>query len=67
MGRAAATLASAGLAALADGRGEAPPGYARLLAALSDGRPVDEGLSGLVDDAAAVWSRPGFDTFVSLP
>jgi SNF2 family DNA or RNA helicase len=30
-------------------------------------RPVDPGRASLVQDAADVWNRPGFDTFLSLP
>ena len=48
--------------------------YAPLLASLgggvgadSVGAPVDEQVSLLVDEAVKVWSRPGFDTFLSVP
>jgi SNF2 family DNA or RNA helicase len=49
--------------------------YAPLLASLSAGRAgggsagalVDEQVSLLVDQAVKVWSRPGFDTFLSVP
>ena len=48
--------------------------YAPLLASLgggvgacSVGTPVDEQVSLLVDEAVKVWSRPGFDTFLSDP
>ncbi len=48
--------------------------YAPLLASLgggvgagSVGALVDEQLSLLVDEAVKVWSRPGFDTFLSVP
>ena len=48
--------------------------YAPLLASLgggvgagSVGVPVDEQVSLLVDEAVKVWSRPGFDTFLSVP
>jgi SNF2 family DNA or RNA helicase len=30
-------------------------------------RPVDPERASLVDDAAEIWNRPGFDTFLSLP
>ena len=41
--------------------------YAPLLAGLRAAAPVDRQVSLLVDDAVAVWSRPGFDTFLSMP
>ena len=48
--------------------------YAPLLASLEDGvgagsvgALVDEQVSLLVDEAVKVWSRPGFDTFLSVP
>jgi hypothetical protein len=45
--------------------------YAPLLARLGEGdgdRPfVDQQVVALVDDAVRVWSRPGFDTFLSVP
>lgn len=48
--------------------------YAPLLASLgggvgagSVGALVDEQVSLLVDEAVKVWSRPGFDTFLSVP
>jgi SNF2 family DNA or RNA helicase len=41
--------------------------YAPLLAGLRDASVVDQRVSQLVDDAVRVWSRPGFDTFLSLP
>jgi SNF2 family DNA or RNA helicase len=48
--------------------------YASLLASLgvvvgagSAGALVDEQVSLLVDEAVKVWSRPGFDTFLSVP
>ena len=40
--------------------------YAPLLAGLRAAAPVDRQVSLLVDDAVAVWSRPGFDTFLSM-
>lgn len=46
---------------------EVPAGYERLVAAVAEGRPLDAGASRLVDEAAALWARPGFDTFMSLP
>lgn len=45
----------------------APDGYERLLAAVAEGRPLDPAASRLTDEAAALWARPGFDTFMSLP
>jgi SNF2 family DNA or RNA helicase len=39
--------------------------YAELLLRLAAARPVDHRLSALVDDAAALWSKPGFDTLAS--
>jgi SNF2 family DNA or RNA helicase len=48
--------------------------YASLLASLgggvgagSVGALVDEQVSLLVDEAVKIWSRPGFDTFLSVP
>ena len=43
--------------------------YAPLLARLGENpeQLVDPQVSGLVDDAVRVWSRPGFDTFLSVP
>ena len=41
--------------------------YAPLLTQLQRGLAVRPELSALVDDAVTVWSRPGFDTFLSLP
>jgi len=41
--------------------------YLPLLRQLERGRPQDETAATLVDEALAVWARPGFDTFVSLP
>ena len=40
--------------------------YAPLLTGLRAGAPVDRQVSMLVDEAVGVWSRPGFDTFLSL-
>jgi SNF2 family DNA or RNA helicase len=40
--------------------------YAPLLARLRDAVPVNAEVSGLVDEAVRVWSRPGFETFLSL-
>ncbi|MBV9208051.1 MAG: DEAD/DEAH box helicase [Actinobacteria bacterium] len=40
--------------------------YAPLLAGLGTAGPVDRQVSLLVDEAVGVWSRPGFDTFLSL-
>ena len=41
--------------------------YGPLLARLDERPPARPELSGLVDDAVRVWSRPGFETFLSLP
>ena len=41
--------------------------YGPLLARVDGGLPVDRQVSLLVDEAVTVWSRPGFDTFLSLP
>jgi len=41
--------------------------YLSLLAVLRQGAPVDNARTSLVEAAAEVWSRPGFDTFLSLP
>lgn len=41
--------------------------YAVLLDRLRDSAPVDHRRSELVDQAAQVWSRPGFDTLLSRP
>jgi SNF2 family DNA or RNA helicase len=41
--------------------------YLRLLGALRRGSPVDAERTGLVEAAAEVWSRPGFDVFLSRP
>jgi SNF2 family DNA or RNA helicase len=41
--------------------------YLRLLGALRRGTPVDAERTGLVEAAAEVWSRPGFDVFLSQP
>ena len=40
--------------------------YAPLLAGLNAAAPVDRQVSLLVDEAVGVWSRPGFDTFLSV-
>ncbi|MGH3916882.1 MAG: DEAD/DEAH box helicase [Pseudonocardiaceae bacterium] len=42
-------------------------GYADLLGRLRTCSVVDEGWSTLVDEAVTMWSRPGFDTFVTVP
>jgi SNF2 family DNA or RNA helicase len=51
----------------APGVAESIPGYAALIGHLERGAPVDEGRSRLVEQALAMWARPGFDTFLSLP
>jgi SNF2 family DNA or RNA helicase len=40
--------------------------YSSLLVGLDAAAPVDRQVSALVDEAVRVWSRPGFDTFLSL-
>ena len=42
-------------------------GFAGLARAVCAGQPVEARASQLVDGALAVWMRPGFETFVSLP
>ncbi len=46
---------------------EVPSAYERLASRLQERRAVDEATSLLVDQALALWARPGFDTFLSLP
>ena len=41
--------------------------YAPLLTGIRSACSVDTQVSLLVDEAVTVWSRPGFDTFLSLP
>jgi SNF2 family DNA or RNA helicase len=41
--------------------------YGPLLQRLADASGVDPSRSALVDEAAAVWSRPGFDQVLSAP
>ena len=41
---------------------QVPDGYAPLVEQLLRAPGVDPDRSALVDEAAAVWSRPGFDT-----
>src|SRR5258708_10629317 len=41
--------------------------YENLLTLLASGTAVDPDRAWLVDEAAQVWSRPGFDTFLCLP
>ena len=45
---------------------DVPALYAPLLAGLRSAGHVDQQLSMLVDEAVGVWSRPGFDTFLSV-
>ena len=47
--------------------GTVPDGYRHLLECLLDGARVRSDRIDLVDAAAAVWSRPGFDTLMSGP
>jgi SNF2 family DNA or RNA helicase len=50
------------------GLSSAPPELYRGLAAqLEAGEPVSEERSVLIDQALAVWARPGFETFMCLP
>jgi hypothetical protein len=44
-----------------------PASYLSLLAGLRQGTPVDADHTALVQAAAEVWSRPGFDAFLSRP
>jgi SNF2 family DNA or RNA helicase len=48
-------------------RSEVLSRYDPLLRRLADASSVDPGRSALVDEAATVWSRPGFDTVLSAP
>lgn len=41
--------------------------YRPLLVRLEEGAAVADTRSALVDEALAVWARPGFDTFMCLP
>jgi hypothetical protein len=41
--------------------------YLSLLGALRDGAPVDGERARLVEADVEMWSRPGFDTFLSRP
>lgn len=69
MGNPTATLVPAG-----DRASSVPPAaagdlaaYAQLVRGVDARRSVDAETSRLVDDAVAVWARPGFEVFVSLP
>src|SRR5882724_11456097 len=44
-----------------------PESFAELASRLSRLPAADPRISALVEEAAEVWSRPGFDTFLSLP
>ena len=44
-----------------------PASYLSLLAGLRQGTPVDTDRTALVEAAAEVWCRPGFDAFLSRP
>ena len=46
---------------------EVPGPYLPLVRRLQDGVEVDDTASRLVDRALGLWTRPGFETFVSLP
>ncbi|MDQ6725428.1 MAG: DEAD/DEAH box helicase [Actinomycetota bacterium] len=64
----APSFAGAGSELPANGRADVDlTAFGPLLDRLERRQPVDDALSGLVDGALGVWSRPGFDTFVSLP
>jgi SNF2 family DNA or RNA helicase len=41
--------------------------YRPLVRALQAGRGTSPTVTGLVDEAVALWARPGFDAFISLP
>ena len=45
----------------------APAPYLSMLGRLEGSGPISAAHSALVDQAIAVWSKPGFDTLVSLP
>jgi SNF2 family DNA or RNA helicase len=62
--------ASAGVTDDAGSIAALPPAlasYETLLHRLKTGTPVTHEHSALVDDALAVWARPGFDSFMCLP
>ncbi|MGH3928856.1 MAG: SNF2-related protein, partial [Pseudonocardiaceae bacterium] len=61
------SLAHDAAAAGVDAEAIAAAGYADMLGRLRACSVVDEGWSALVDDAVTMWSRPGFDTFVTVP
>jgi SNF2 family DNA or RNA helicase len=46
---------------------DVPAGFAALLDRLTNAGMVDGTRSELVDQAVEVWSRPGFETFLSVP
>jgi SNF2 family DNA or RNA helicase len=46
---------------------DVPDSFAGLLSRLTRLQAADPRVSTLVDEAAEVWSRPGFDTFLCLP
>lgn len=50
-----------------DGLASLPDSYLPLLSRLETAPPIEEAESRLVDRAVGLWSRPGFETFVSLP
>ena len=50
-----------------DGLASLPDSYLPLLSRLEMAPPIEEAESRLVDRALGLWSRPGFETFVSLP
>ena len=44
-----------------------PDGYGPLLRQIEEGRQVTDSDSTLLEEALGIWSKPGFDTIVSLP
>src|SRR6185312_11436049 len=56
---------SVGLLAANQKWSQIPDGYEPLVEQLLRGPGVDPDRSALVDEAGAVWSRPGFDTILS--
>ncbi|MFN2494407.1 MAG: DEAD/DEAH box helicase [Pseudonocardiaceae bacterium] len=61
------SLAHGATAAGVDAEAVVAAGYADMLGRLRARCAVDEDWSALVDDAVTMWSRPGFDTFVTVP
>ncbi|MDQ3885970.1 MAG: DEAD/DEAH box helicase [Actinomycetota bacterium] len=61
------SLAQGTTASAVDAETIVTSGYADMLDRLRACLAVDEDWSTLVDDAVTMWSRPGFDTFVTVP